>query len=253
MKAVKYKGEKRATPYDGQKRREQPELPPTRMSIDGEASSPEVRTLGRSLALRNGIQTLQDIFDDTREMLHFEQMLLGRNVIGRVTCVDGSLELGNDFAAVTHLGHPVNGHARLGFAGSLDGFVYMVAIHSLATELGKQCGMNVDDAPRIGFYQKRRNHQQESGKDNEVDSVFLQQRQQPTGIGKRLSRHHGRRHSVTFGTLQREGIGTVAHHKSRLHRRISLKMADDIFTVGAAARHENGKMGYHIKNMLERK
>ncbi len=40
MEAVKYKGGKRATPYDGQKRREQPELPPTPMSIDGEASSP---------------------------------------------------------------------------------------------------------------------------------------------------------------------------------------------------------------------
>ena len=70
--------------------------------------------------------------------------------------------------------------------------------------------------------------------------IVLQQRQNHIGRIQLYLGNNGRRHAEARGTLQCVGVSTVADYKADMVALGALEVLDDILTVGAAARHEDG-------------
>ena len=171
-------------------------------------------------------------------------MFLGGNLLGRVLQRQGRTELGDDFSAVALLAHPMHRHARLCLARRLHGLVHMMPIHASAAILGQQSGMEIEHAPMVGLDQKRGNHEQKTGQDDEVDAVLAHQgKEQVFAVEVGFIHHHGG-DVVVLGSHQCVGIRPIAQHQGYFYPCMVMEMADDVLAVGSVARNKNG-YSYH--------
>ena len=107
--------------------------------------------------------------------------------------------------------------------------------------------MNVDDAAREGIDEEVGDEGQEACEDDEVDAELLQEWQDDVRFVELRLGHNGRRHAQPLGALKGVGISTIAHNECRADAFRALKVADYVFAVGAAARHEDGDIDQSLK------
>ena len=93
------------------------------------------------------------------EIFHLQDMLFRRDGIRIVIGRKGRFALGYDFSSIYFGAYPVYGHARFFLASSLDGLVYVVPPHALATKLGQERGMKVKHLVWISLDEKIWNEQ----------------------------------------------------------------------------------------------
>lgn len=103
-----------------------------------------------------------------RKILLLENVDFGLNCFGCVFRRYGSLELGNDFAAVTDIAYIVYGYARFLFSGGFHCLMHMVAVHTLAAEFRKQGRVDVDNFAIVFFRYEFGYHEHEAGQDDKV-------------------------------------------------------------------------------------
>ena len=127
----------------------------------------------------------------------------------------------------------------------------MVTPHALAAVLGQQGRMDVDDATWIGINQEVGHQWQESRQHNKVDGTVAQQRHHEAGIVQLGFRSHSRLDTEVTGTNQGIGIRLVADHQGTADLLAVGKILDEVLTVRAAARHEDGDVNlFHIKCLV---
>lgn len=186
------------------------------------------------------------LLDDLREMALFEFVDVGGDVVGGVGGGDGGAELRDDGAAVVVGGDPVDGDASFCFASLPNGLVNVVAVHSLAAELGQQGGMEVEYPMGIGVDEVRRNYEQESSQNDEIDIVFFEQIEHFFLVLEVGFRNDGRRDVQSLGSHECKGIGAVADNERNADFIVVGEIADDVFAVGAAAGNENGEIFHFL-------
>lgn len=183
---------------------------------------------------------LDGVFYDFREMLLFEALHVGGNVIGSIFRGDGCGCLKYNLAAVAYIADIMNGDTGLGLVVCSYGFMDMMPVHALSAVFGKQGGVDVDDVPGISFDEKWRNHKQKACQHDEVDCVSIHHVGQAFTVVKLVFRHHFGRYTELFGSRQCECFGLVAENQGCFYVTVSAKISNDILTVAACAGNEYG-------------
>lgn len=183
---------------------------------------------------------LDDLLDDGWEVLHFQLVYLVGNVVGGVGGVETDGELG-DVLALVKLGvDEVDGDARTGLVGGVDGFVYMVAPHALAAELGQEGGVDVDDATGVSLHQIGGHFGQEACQDDVVAAVDGAEHEVGVVV-ELLAGDDGGGHAQSLGAHEGVGIRAAADDDGDFHVGVVLEVLDDVLAVGSAAGHEDGE------------
>ena len=180
-------------------------------------------------------------------------MLLPGNVVHGIVGRKGTAVLGYYLTAVAYRCDVVYGHARLRLAGSLHGLMHVVAPHALATELRQQRRVDVDDAARERVNQEFGHQRQESRQHNEVDGILTQQWHHELWVVQLRLRGHRRLDTKVLCPGQGVGVSLVADHQRTVDALAVCEVFDEVLTVCAAPRHENGNVNHILMfNVSER-
>ena len=142
-------------------------------------------------------------------MAHLQFVFLVGDIVDGIGRQQGYGELGDDLAGITDGCDVMDGHARLCLTSCLHRLVDMMAPHALATILGQECGMDIDDATREGIDEEVRDQGQEACQDNEIDGMLAQQRHHDIRIVELCLWGYSGRHTQALSTHQGIGIGLV--------------------------------------------
>ena len=160
-----------------------------------------------------------------------ESMHLGGKGVGRVVGKDGAGGLEDGGTLVVAVVDVMDGDSTLLLAGSDDGLVDVLAVHSLTPELGKQGRVDVDNPVGIGSQEVGRHFPEEPGEDNEVNGLDFQAVEDEIGMVKLLAVEDESGHSQAFGPLENVGVGLVAKDEGDPVPGVILEETDDIFGV----------------------
>lgn len=107
-------------------------------------------------------------------MLVFQPMYAPGQCFGCVIFINRAAGLENYFSMVIFFIHHMNGDAAFFFLIGDYGFVYMLAIHTLAAIGRQECRVNINDPARVGTDQQSGNLPQKPGEYNKVNAGLFQ-------------------------------------------------------------------------------
>ena len=116
----------------------------------------------------------------------------------------------------------------------------MMAIHAFAAIFRQQGRVDVYHAAVVSLDKEVGHNEQEPSQHDKLDVVFFQKRHHRLTVVEILLGDDGGGYSLILGAYQGKGISFVTHHEADLHFFRILEVFDDVFTVGAASRHEYG-------------
>ena len=150
-------------------------------------------------------------------MLHLQNVFFGCDIVRRIVRRNRCRVLGDDFTTVYLITYVMDRHTGFGLPRCLDRFVNMMSVHSHTSELGEQCGMQIDHLVFISIDKKIRDDEQEAGEYDEIDAELLHERHHVSLVIELFFRNHDGRDSEVLGAHQRIGIGTVAENEGDFH------------------------------------
>ena len=159
------------------------------------------------------VEAVEYFFNYMREVLVFQRVYLGCNVVGGIGWQHRTLCLEECGTLVVLLVDEMDGDAALGIAALDNGLVHSVAIHALAAVLGEQRRVDVDDAAWIGCNELLWNEQQEACKYHEINVALTEHGDDAVGFHEFGLAHHGCFNAQLLGTLKDVGLWVVGNDK----------------------------------------
>ena len=179
--------------------------------------------------------------DDAGEIFFFQEVYFCGKSVGRVVWCDGTTCLFQGCSAVVVFVDYVDGDAALVFAGGYDGFVDVVAVHAFAAVFGEQCGVDVDDAVRVGVEHILWHEPEEAGEDDPVDLFLAQVVEHGGALVEVFASEVAGLDAEVAGALGDVGILYIIYNTGHLHIVAPGEVFADLLCVGAIARAEDGQ------------
>lgn len=178
------------------------------------------------------------LMDNARIMFLLEQMYFISHILGRVGRLYATRSLKKDTPVVELLVDKMYGNACLLFAGSHNGLVNMVTIHSLSAIFGQQSRVNINNMPRISLEKVGRNQKKETCQDYIINLTLAQKVDYPVAVEEIVLSHIECLYSQLFGTGGHIGLFPIiyntVHHNARI--RVTLEVFCNLLNISTITR-----------------